>query len=395
MIGKESIAKTYNNLQTGLVQSGRGKDPATGAVSFPIYQTATFEHPALGRSTGFDYTRSGNPTRQVLEDAVARLEGGAKTLACSSGMSAITILLMWFKPGDHLIFTDDLYGGTYRLARMVMEKWGLQSSFVDTTQVKTVAAAIRDNTRAVFVESVTNPVNRVADLTGIINLARERRLLTIVDNTFLTPYLCRPLELGADLVVHSATKYLGGHNDLVAGMLTAKNPQHGEELYFLHNALGIGLAPFDAWLLLRGLKTLGPRMEIHQRNALAVARWLQQHPRVKKVFYPGLAEHPGCEGLKEFSSGAGGMVSFEVYDSEAVAGIINSVKLFAFAESLGGVESLITFPAMQTHADIPEEKRNAMGINDRLLRLSVGLEDADDLIADLNQALEGVNHTAE
>ena len=387
MIGEESIVIPRNSLQTGLVQSGRGKDPTTGAISFPIYQTATFEHPALGQSTGFDYTRSGNPTRQVLEEAVARLEGGARTLACSTGMSAITILLMWFKPGDHLVLTDDLYGGTYRLARMVMEKWGLQCSFVDTTQVEAVAGEIRDNTRAVFVESVTNPVNRVADLKGIINLARERGLLTIVDNTFLTPYLCRPLEIGADLVVHSATKYLGGHNDLMAGLLTAKNPQHGEELYFLHNALGIGLAPFDAWLLLRGLKTLGPRMEIHQRNALAVAGWLQRHPKVKKVLYPGIVDHPGHEGLKEYSSGAGGMVSFEVHDSEAVAGIINSVRIFAFAESLGGVESLITFPAVQTHADIPEESRIAMGINDRLLRLSVGLEDVDDLIADLGQAL--------
>jgi cystathionine beta-lyase/cystathionine gamma-synthase len=250
-----------------------------------------------------------------------------------------------------------------------------------------VAGAIRDNTRAVFVESVTNPINRVADLKSIIRLARERGLLSIVDNTFLTPYLCRPLELGADLVVHSATKYLGGHNDLVAGLLTAKDPQHGEELYFLHNALGISLAPFDAWLLLRGLKTLGPRMETHQQNALAVARWLQRQPKVKQVLYPGLAEHPGHERLKEFSSGAGGMVSFEVHEPEEIEGIINSVKIFAFAESLGGVESLITFPALQTHADIPEESRNAMGINDRLLRLSVGLENAEDLIADLSQAM--------
>lgn len=357
-------------LSTALVHAGVRRDPRTGAVSTPIYQSATFQHPGLGESTGYDYSRTGNPTRQALEEALARLEGGARGLAFASGMAAVHCALQIFQPGDHLIVTADLYGGTYRLCTQVC---GFTVSFVDTSDIGAVEAALRPETKAVFVETPTNPMMKTADLAALARLTSRQGLLLIVDNTFLTPYLQRPLELGANIVVHSATKYLAGHNDVVAGGLVAREAALGERLAFLQNACGAVLGPQDSWLVMRGLKTLALRMDRHQANARQMAAWLEAHPLVEQVYYPGL----------------GGMLSFTVTDAALVPQVLRRVGLILFAESLGGVESLITYPATQTHADIPPDVRERLGISDRLLRFSVGIEDAHDLIDDLQQALEG------
>lgn len=357
-------------LNTALVHTGVRRDPSTGSVSMPIYQAATFQHPRLGESTGYDYSRTGNPTRTALEEGLARLEGGARGLAFASGMAAIHCALQVFQPGDHLVVTADLYGGTYRLFAQVAH---LAYTFVDTSDPAAVRAAVRPETKGILVETPTNPLMKVADLPAIAAVAREVGALLIVDNTFLTPCLLRPLELGADIVVHSATKYLAGHNDVIAGALVAKDPAVGEKLYFYQNAIGAVLGPQDSWLVIRGLKTLGLRMERHQANARKVAAWLNSHALVDQVFYPGV----------------GGMLSFIVTEAALAAQVLANVKLMLFAESLGGVETLITYPATQTHADIPADVRAKLGISDRLLRLSVGIEDPEDIIADLAQALEG------
>jgi len=371
---------------TRAVHLGVGYDHK-GAISVPVYQTATFQHPALGRSTGFDYSRSGNPTRRVLEDGIAALEGGCRGFAYASGMAAIANLLMLFSSGDHLIFTEDLYGGTYRLLEQVFNQYGLQVTYVDTSDLEAVAAALRENTRAIFIETPTNPLLKVADIGATAQLAGDRGLLFIVDNTFLSPYLQKPLELGADVVVHSATKYLGGHNDLVAGLVVVKEEKLAEKVYFLQNSVGAVLGPLDSWLLIRGIKTLGIRLERQQENARVIAGWLTLHPRVQKVYYPGLPEHPGYKIMQKQSRGFGAMVSFEVMEEELVKQVLERTRLISFAESLGGVESLITFPAVQTHAEIKEEIRERLGINNRLLRLSVGIEAVEDLLADLEVAL--------
>ncbi|MBZ4415334.1 PLP-dependent aspartate aminotransferase family protein [Myxococcus sp. RHSTA-1-4] len=357
-------------LATALVHAGVRRDPSTGAVAVPIYQSATFQHPALGQSTGYDYSRTKNPTRSALEDALARLEGGSLGLAFSSGMAALHCAFQLFGPEDHVILTEDLYGGTYRLVDRLLH---VPCTFVDTTRPDAVRAALRPNTRAILVESPTNPLMKTADLPAIARIAHEAGALLIVDNTFLTPWLQRPLELGADLVVHSATKYLAGHNDVVAGALVVKDAALGERLAYVQNGIGAILGPQDAYLVIRGLKTLALRMERHQANAREVAAWLDAHPLVERVFYPGV----------------GGMLSFTVTDAALVPGVLASVQVCLFAESLGGVETLITYPTTQTHADIPVARREQLGISDRLLRLSVGIEDCHDIIADLAQALEG------
>lgn len=359
-------------LATSFVHTGVRRDPATGAISVPVYQTASFQHGGLGETTGYDYSRTKNPTRDALEAGLARLEGGARGLAFGSGLAAIHCALQLFRPGDHLVVTEDLYGGTYRLFHQVLD---LAYTFVDTTDLEAVQAALRPNTRGILVETVTNPCMKVADIPALASLARAAGALLIVDNTFLTPYLCRPLELGADIVVHSLTKYLAGHNDVVAGGLVARDEAIGERLYFYQNAIGSVLGPQDSWLVIRGLKTLALRMEKHQENARQIADWLRRCRFVEQVFYPG----------------AGGMLSFSVVDQALIPQVLSGVRLMLFAESLGGVESLITYPATQTHADIPADVRERLGISDRLLRLSVGIEDVDDLIADLAQALEGGN----
>lgn len=376
-------------ITTQAVQIGLEWDTRTGAVSVPIYQTATFRHPGLGQSTGFDYTRSGNPTRQALEEGIARLDGGVRGFAYATGMAAITGLLMLFKAGDHIVVTEDLYGGTCRLFNQVFNQFGLSFSYVDTTDLAAVEAAIRPETRALFVETLTNPLLKFADLPALAELSRRRGLLLIADNTFLTPYLLRPLELGADITVYSATKYLAGHNDTLGGLVVTGNPQLAERIYFYQNSVGAVLAPQDSWLTIRGMKTLGIRLDRHQENAIRIATWLEQHPRISKVHYPGLPQHPDHALMKRQARGFGAMIAFEVDKHALVEQVLLKTRLISFAESLGGVESLITFPEVQTHADIPAELRARLGINNVLLRLSVGIEDADDLIEDLRQALEG------
>lgn len=377
-------------LETRLAQCGVHRDEVTGAISFPVYHSATFRHPGVGESTGYDYSRTGNPTRAALERAMAGLEEGSSAFAFASGMAAITTVFMLFKPGDHVVVTDDLYGGTFRLLRQVLEPLGIRATFADTTCLDSVEAALEDRTVALFVESPTNPLMKVADLAALSRLCRDRGLLLIVDNTFFTPYLQQPLLLGADVVVHSATKYLAGHNDVVAGIVVCRDEKLGERIGFLQNAVGAVLGPQDAWLVLRGLKTLAVRMERHQDNAVRIARWLSQHPRVRQVYYPGLPEHPGFSRLQGQARGAGGMLSFRVESAELARACLARVRVFSFAESLGGVESLITYPMFQTHADIPQDELKRLGIDDTLLRASVGIEHADDLIADLQQALEPV-----
>ena len=376
------------NIATQAVQIGLEWDTRTGAVTVPIYQTATFRHPGLGQSTGYDYSRSGNPTRQALEDGIARLDGAARGFAYASGMAAITNLLLLFKSGDHLIVTEDLYGGTCRLFDKIFTQYGLSFSYVDTSDTAEVAATILPSTRAVFVETLTNPLLKFADLRAISALCKSNNLLLIADNTFLTPYLLRPLDIGADIALYSATKYLAGHNDTVAGLVTVKDPALAELVYFHQNSVGAVLGPQDSWLTTRGIKTLAIRMDRQQDNAGRIAEWLAGHPRIKKVYYPGLKDHPDHDLMARESRGFCAMIAFEVDRHELVEQILMKTKLISFAESLGGVESLITFPEVQTHADIPPELRARLGINNVLLRLSVGIEDCDDLIDDLRQALE-------
>jgi len=378
---------THLSLESRLVQLGVGRDAQTGGISFPIYPSATYRHPGVGESTGFDYTRSGNPTRQLLEETLAQLDGGARGLAFASGMAALTTLFLHFTAGDHLVVSEDLYGGTYRVLDQVFGKFGLEVSYVDTSDTAQVAATIRPQSRALLVETPGNPLLGVADLAALGALCRQHGLLFIVDNTFLTPVLQRPFDFGADITVYSATKYFGGHNDLCAGALVARTAELGDRLYFLQNSTGGILPPQDSWLLLRSLKTLALRLERHCANALQVARWLQQHPRVSAVYYPGLEEHPGHQLSLRQATGFGGMLSFRVDTPAAARRVLKQLRLISFAESLGGVESLMTLPYVQTHADIPEAERRRLGICESLLRLSVGIESAADIIADLEQAL--------
>ncbi len=374
------------NIATQAVQIGLDWDSRTGAVTVPIYQTATFRHPGLGQSTGYDYSRSGNPTRQALEEGIARLDGGVRGFAYASGMAAIASLLFLFRQGEHIIVTEDLYGGTYRLFEQLFHQYGLEFSYVDTSDTEAVSDAIRHNTRALFVESLTNPLLKVADISALSVLCKDNGLLCIVDNTFLTPYLLRPLDLGADITVYSGTKYLAGHNDTVCGLAVVKDQVLAEKVYFHQNAAGAVLGPQDSWLTIRGMKTLSVRLDRQQANAQAIAEWLHNHPKVRRVFYPGLLGHPGHELLKRQGRGFGGMIAFEVLDPSLVEPLLLRTRLISFAESLGGVETLITFPEVQTHADIEPEKRKKLGINNVLLRLSVGIEEVKDLISDLDQA---------
>ena len=374
-------------LESRLVQTGVGRDEQTGGISFPIYPSATYRHPGVGQSTGFDYTRSGNPTRQLLEEAFADLEGGARGLAFASGMAALTTLFLHFSAGDHLVVSQDLYGGTYRVLEQIFAKFGLAADYVDTTDSAAVAAAVTPQTKALLVETPGNPLLGVADLGALGAICRTRGLLFVVDNTFLTPVLQRPFDFGADVTVYSATKYFGGHNDLCAGALVARTAELGERLYFLQNSTGGILPPQDCWLLLRSLKTLALRLERHCANALEVARWLQEHPKVGSVYYPGLESHPGHALSKRQAAGFGGMLSFRVDTPATARRLLERIRMISFAESLGGVESLLTLPAVQTHGDIPEPERQRLGICDSLLRLSVGIESARDIIGDLQQAL--------
>ena len=366
------------------LEETEGRTENYGAISYPIYQTATYAHPGVGQSTGFDYSRLQNPTKEHLEKIVASLEHGCDALALSTGMAAITLLMELFKPGDHLIVDSDLYGGSIRLFRNVSRKNGITFSAVDSYQ-DDVESFVKEETKAIYIETPTNPMMNVADIGKLSEIAKRHNLLLIVDNTFLSPYFQNPLTLGADIVVHSGTKFLGGHNDTLAGFLVTNREEISEQLHFLIKTTGAGLAPFDSWLILRGIKTLGIRMEQAQKNALEIANWLKTQPAVTKVIYPGLPEHPGYEIMKKQARGFGSMLTFYVDSKEHAFEILEKVRMIKFAESLGGVETLLTYPTTQTHADVPQEIREKNGITDCTLRLSVGIEDARDLIAELTQ----------
>ncbi len=379
------------HIQTRLAQAGIGRDEKTGAISLPIHPSATYRHPAVGESTGYDYTRSGNPTREALEELLADMEGGERGLAFASGMAALTCLFLNFASGDHLVLSEDLYGGTYRVLDRIFSRFNLTVSYVDTTKIDNISAAITEQTKGILIETPGNPLLGISDIRAIAKLCQARGLLFIVDNTFMTPLLQRPLELGADIVVHSATKYFGGHNDLCAGVLVARDKKIGDELYFLQNSTGPILPPQDSWLLVRSLKTLALRLERQCRNAQVIAEWLQVQPQVEQVYFPGLPAHQGYQLVQEQADGFGAMLSFRVSSPARARQVLERIRLISFAESLGGVESLLTLPAIQTHGDIPAAERQRLGICDALLRLSVGCEDVNDLLADLQQALANRN----
>ncbi|MGN0167213.1 MAG: trans-sulfuration enzyme family protein [Acetatifactor sp.] len=373
--------------ETTCVQGSNDGGDCYGAVSYPIYMSATYAHPELGETTGYAYGRVANPTRDQLQRTVALLEHGEEALAFSTGMAAITAVFDLFGPGDHIIATDDIYGGTLRLWDSLGKKIGLEVSSVDTTDLGELEAAIRPNTRAIFLETPSNPMMKVTDIQGAAGIAKRHGCILIVDNTFLSPYFQQPLNLGADIVVHSGTKYLGGHNDVLAGFTVTKDEELGEKLKYIYKTTGSSLSPMDSWLVLRGIKTLAIRMEQHQKNALEIAEWLKQQPKVREVYYIGLPDRPDKDLIDRQCSGYGGMISFRVDSEETVKSVLKNVKLIRFAESLGGVESLLTFPAEQTHREVPEELRRKLGVDETLLRLSVGIENSGDLIADLEQAL--------
>lgn len=372
---------------TRLLHTGNELDPSTGAAAVPIYQVSTFHQRDLDQPQRYDYARSGNPTRQAAEDALAVLEGGARGLLYGSGMAALSSVLLLLSAGEHVVVTDDCYGGTFRLLTRVLNRLGITSTFVDTSDLAAVRAAILPNTRALLLETLSNPYLNVTDIAACSAIAHEHGLLSIVDNTLLSPLLCRPLELGADVVIHSATKYLGGHSDLVAGAAIARTPELGQELYFIQNATGAILGPQDCFLLMRGLKTLQVRLQRQQANAGAVARFLASHPSVASVYYPGLPDHPGYRVLHDQSQGAGAVLSFRLRDAAMLRPFVSSVKLPLIGVSLGAVETIITVPALHSHASVPADQRARRGIGEDLLRLSTGLEDAEDLIADLRAAL--------
>jgi cystathionine gamma-synthase len=376
-------------LQTQTIHTGVDKDTAYNSIMTPIYQTSTFRFEDVGRTKGYDYTRTANPTRKALEENLAALEGGAGAVAVATGMSAIATTLHLFKTGEHIICTHDCYGGTDRILRTYQEQFNLQVSYVNLQDPSALRSAFRPNTRCVWIETPSNPLLNILDIAAIAESAHSHGVLAVVDNTFLTPVNQRPFTLGADIIVHSTTKYLNGHSDVVGGAIVARTPAHAERLQYLCNALGQGASPFDCWLVLRGIKTLVPRMRLHEQNAMEVAQFLAGHPRVKRVIYPGLKSHPHHALARKQQSGFGGMVSFELAGGlEDVHRVLRRVKIFALAESLGGVESLIDHPESMTHASMDPSLRAAAGITESIIRLSVGLEDVQDLLDDLDGAMQ-------
>lgn len=373
-------------LATQCIHGSHDNTHNTGAVSVPIYQSATFSHPSVGESTGYDYSRLQNPTREHLEKIVAKLESGSDAIAFSTGMAAISAMMELFKPGDHMIASDDLYGGSHRLFHHISKKNGLLFDYTDTSDLSALKHKIKPETKAIFIETPTNPMMKVTDIAAVSAHAKEHGLLLIIDNTFLTPYFLNPIKLGADIVIHSGTKFLSGHNDTLAGFLVVKDTELAEKLRFIYKTTGACLSPFDSWLLIRGIKTLAIRMEKQQSNAIEIANWLLKHPKVKQVHYIGLPGHTDYQLSRNQGAGFGSMISVEVDGEKTARQILERGNMILYAESLGGVETLITYPMLQTHADIPEEERKRNGINERLLRLSVGIEDAEDIIYDLQNA---------
>lgn len=382
------MRKENTNYLTKLIHGGVEGDIHTGAVNVPIYQTATYRQEIPGVHKGYEYSRTGNPTREAVESLIAELESGTHGFAFASGLAAITAVLSLFAKGDKLILSDNVYGGTFRLLNQVFQNFGITFELVDTSDVEKIRKAVDVNVKAVYIETPTNPLLGITDIRAVAELAKEHNLLTIVDNTFYTPYLQRPLELGADIVLHSATKYLGGHSDLIAGLVVVKEEKLAERIAFLQNATGGILAPFEAFLLLRGIKTLGVRLDRHVENAEKVAEYLTGHSEVKKVYYPGLKSHPGYEINQRQAKNGGAMISFELNEGHDTNAFFRALNVITLAESLGGVESLACHPASMTQAAIPKEIRDEVGITEGLIRLSIGIEDVDDLIKDLEQAIE-------
>jgi len=374
-------------FSTDAIHAGQEPDPTTGAITVPIYQTSTYVQEELGKHKGFEYARTQNPTRAALEANLATLERGARGFAFASGMAAISAVTHLLRSGDHVVASNNMYGGTFRLFEQVIRGFGVDFTYVDTSNLDAVSAAFRPGTKLLFVETPTNPSFIVSDLRGLAKLARARGALLAVDNTFMTPYFQRPIELGAHLVIHSTTKYLNGHSDMVGGAVVSNDPAATERLAFLQNAAGAVPGPFDSWLVLRGVKTLAVRMDRHESNARAIADWLSKHPKLERVLYPGLPGHPGHALHKSQASGFGGMIAFETGSIERGAALLKRTRLFALAESLGGVESLISHPASMTHASVPRADREKVGLTDGLVRISVGIEDLEDLLQDLESAL--------
>ncbi len=374
---------------TQLIHGSHAIDPATGALSIPVYQTSTFAQHSVDHFGRYDYARSGNPTREALEDVIASLEGASHAFAFGSGMAAISSTLLLFAPGDHLVVCEDVYGGAFRVMTKLFNQWGLSVTFVDATNLEAISAAIRPETKALYLETPSNPLLKIIDLRGAVEIAKNKGILTIVDNTFMTPYLQRPLELGCDIVLHSGTKFLNGHSDVICGFAVAADQGLAKRLGFVQNAFGAILGPQDCWLTLRGLKTLKVRMEESQTSAIRIANWLTGQPQVKKVYYPGLSIHPGHSIHNGQADGPGAVLSFELESYEVTKRLLEGIDLAAFAVSLGGVESILSYPAKMSHAAMPPSERDARGISDTLVRLSVGLEDVDDLIADLQKFLAG------
>ncbi|MBI1748702.1 MAG: PLP-dependent transferase [Acidobacteria bacterium] len=372
---------------TDAIHAGQQPDPTTGAIITPIYQTSTYVQAEIGKHKGYEYARTQNPTRAALEANIAALERGVCGIAFASGLAAINATLTLLKSGNHVVASSNLYGGTFRLFVRILATFGLEFSFVDTSNINLVEAAIQSSTRMIFIETPTNPTMTISDLAAISRIAQAHRLRFVVDNTFMSPYFQRPIELGADIVIHSTTKFLNGHSDSIGGMVVVKDPEEGERLAFIQNAAGAILSPFDAWLILRGTKTLAVRMRQHDANGRAIARFLGGQRQVQKIYYPGLADHPQHELAQRQMSGFGSMIAFELGSLEKANTLLKHVRLCSLAESLGGVETLISHPATMTHASVPREDRIRLGITDGLVRISVGIEDVEDIITDLEQAL--------
>ncbi len=377
-----------NNISTKLIHGGISNDEHTGAVNVPIYQTSTYGQEVPGKHKGWEYSRSGNPTRKALEELIAELENGKFGFAFASGLAAISTVVSLFKPGDEIVISNDVYGGTFRILDKVFSKYDIKYHQVDTSNLKNIEDAINDKVKAIYIETPSNPLLGITDIEGASKIAKAHGLLTIVDNTFYTPYIQRPLELGADIVIHSATKYLGGHSDLIAGLVVVNDEKLAQEIGFLQNAIGAILQPFDSFLLIRGIKTLGVRLDRHVANAEYIVNELSKLEDVKKIYYPGLESHPGYEINKKQAKNGGAMISFELTDGHDTDTLFRSLNIITLAESLGGVESLIEHPASMTHASIPKEIREAAGLGDGLLRLSVGIEDAKELADDIIGAIK-------
>lgn len=381
------MAKNYNDIESALIHGGIDGDPLTGAVNVPVYQTSTYRQEGLGKNKGWEYSRTGNPTRAALEALIAQLEGGSHGFAFASGMAASTAVISLFKSGDKIIISSNVYGGTFRVLDKIFKNFGITYSIEDTSNLKTLEKKITSDVKAIWIESPANPLLTITDLEGVAKLAKKHKILSIVDNTFMTPYIQRPIEKGIDIVVHSATKYLGGHSDLVAGLAVVNNKALAEKIAFIQNATGGVLGPFDSFLLIRGIKTLGVRLDRHVENAEKIALHLKKHSAVKKLYYPGLKTDPGYKVNKKQAKNGGAMISFELKENYNIKKFFSSLKLVSLAESLGGVESLACHPASMTHASIPKDIRDKVGITDGLIRLSVGIESANDIIADIDRAI--------